>query len=118
MVAEHGVDSAMKVPDRSRQEWIDTDPLGYHNALSALNQKNGGKVVPLIKLVKAWRDEQMTTRRPKSYVLEVMVYHVKNSGGISLVSKSTAQNFADFVAHVTAKYHDLMEDARRSSSNQ
>jgi hypothetical protein len=114
VVAENRPDAILKVPDRPRQQWIDSDPLGYRDALTALNQKHGGKVLPLIKLVKAWREGQMTTRRPKSYVLEVMVYHAVNDGDITLVGKSIAQNFADFVAEVTAKYDELMEEGQEA----
>src|SRR2546426_4336907 len=64
VVAENGLNTAFKVPDRPRREWIDSDPLGYADALTAVNKKHGQKVIPLIKLVKAWRDEQMVTRRP------------------------------------------------------
>ncbi|HXD18574.1 MAG TPA: nucleotidyltransferase [Vicinamibacterales bacterium] len=114
VVAENGSGRALKVPDRSRQEWIDSDPLGYAASLTTLNQKHGQKVIPLIKLVKAWRDEQMITRRPKSYVLEVMVYHAVNDTGISLIGNSPAQNFADFVAYVTTRYQDLMDDGHEA----
>ena len=46
---------------------------------------------PLIKLVKAWRDVQMKIRRPKSYVLEVMVLTAVECGAIELCDQSTAQ---------------------------
>ena len=114
VVAENGTTKPLKVPDRPRQLWIDSDPLGYGDALTDLNQRHGQKVIPLIKLVKAWRDEQMITRRPKSYVLEVMVYHAIKDAEISVVGNSTARNFADFVGHVAAKYHTLMEDGEEA----
>ena len=57
-----------------------TDPLGYADCLSELNQAHGGKVVPLVKLLKHWRDVQMERRRPKSYWLECMIYHRFSAG--------------------------------------
>lgn len=41
-------------------------------------------MIPVIKLVKAWRDAQMTYRRPKSYVLEVMVLYAIEAGELEL----------------------------------
>ncbi|HVR70281.1 MAG TPA: nucleotidyltransferase [Vicinamibacteria bacterium] len=74
------LDEPLKVPDRPLAEWIDSDPLGYGRRLSRLNRDHGEKVVPLVKLVKAWRDAQMKIRRPKSYVLEVMVVYAVEGG--------------------------------------
>lgn len=109
VVALHGVDKTLKVPDRPGAEWIDSDPLGYAARLSALNVQHGGKLVPLIKLVKAWRDVNMPIRRPKSFVLEVMVLNAVESGSLNLCERSTADNVADFFECIAAKYDDLME---------
>ena len=69
---------------------------------------------PLIKLVKAWRDVQMKIRRPKSYVLEVMVLTAIESGMVELCDQSTAQNVADFFSHIVTKYEDLMDNGSES----
>ncbi len=113
-VAERGLDRPLRVPDRPSQNWILSDPLGYAERLSELNQAMGEKVKPLIKLVKAWRDVQMKVRRPKSYVLEVMVLYAVESGAIELRDRSTADNLADFFAYVLDKYRDLMDNGTES----
>lgn len=104
------VEKCLSIPDRPAKEWIDSDPLGYSNRLSKLNQDHGGKVVRLVKLFKAWRDVQMKTRRPKSYVLEVMVFNAVSEGSIKLVERSTDENMADLLAHVWKKYKKLFEE--------
>jgi Second Messenger Oligonucleotide or Dinucleotide Synthetase domain len=114
VVAPNGADAVVMVPDRPQERWIKSDPLGYATRLSKLNQKHGSKVKPLIKLVKAWRDVQMKTRRPKSYVLEVMVLTAVEDGAIELCDRSTAQNVADFFAYVVAKYQGLMDNGSES----
>lgn len=106
-VARDGLDQPILIPDRPAQDWISTDPLGFGHTLSSANQSNGEKVIPLIKLVKAWRDVQMQIRRPKSYVLEVMVLAAVQQGKISLKGKSTAKNVANFFSHIESKYSDL-----------
>ncbi len=110
--AIHGgdVEKRLSIPDRPAQEWIDSDPLGFSKRLSKLNQDHGGKVVRLVKLFKAWRDDQMKTRRPKSYVLEVMVFNAVSEGSIQLVERSTDVNMADLLAHVWKKYKKLYEE--------
>ena len=114
VVAPDGADTALMVPDRPQKEWIKSDPLGYAARLSKLNQKQGSKVKPLIKLVKAWRDVQMKIRRPKSYVLEVMVLTAVESGMVELCDQSTAKNVADFFSHIVKKYKDLMDNGSES----
>ena len=109
-VAPDGLDEPLKVPDRSKQEWIDSDPLGYMARLSALNQARGEKVVPFVKLVKAWRDEQMKIRRPKSYMLEVMVVKAVEDGNVVLEGESWPAILAQLFAHWTEKYRKLMDE--------
>lgn len=114
VVAKNGLDKPLSVPDRPAAEWIKSDPLGYAERLSRANQKHNCKLVPLVKLIKTWRDVQMKTRRPKSYVLEVLVLYAVENGDITLNENSTAQNVADFFAHIAAKYDDLMENGTES----
>jgi hypothetical protein len=109
-VAPDGLDEPLKIPDRPKAEWIDSDPLGYMERLSALNQEHARGVVRLIKLIKAWRDEQMKIRRPKSYMLEVMVVNAIEDERISLDGESWPSVLAQLFSHWAAKYHGLMED--------
>ena len=52
-VADEGLEAPLRIPDRSKQEWINSDPLGYGKSLSAANADHAKKLIPLIKLVKA-----------------------------------------------------------------
>jgi hypothetical protein len=109
-VAENGLDAALRVPDRPQAEWIPSDPLGYAARLSALNQEHNGKLVPLVKLSKCWRDEQMLRRRPKSYVLEVILLYGVEAGALVLCDRSTADNVHDALVYITDKYAALMDE--------
>lgn len=113
-VALDGLENPLKVPDRPRKEWILSDPLGYAEHLTKVNQDNGEKLVPLIKLFKAWRDEQMLRRRPKSYVIEVMLLYAVEDGDVVLCDRSTAQNVHDAFVHITDKYETLMDEGTES----
>lgn len=108
-VAARGLGHALQVPDRPQQEWIASDPLGYAERLTGLNQEHGGKLVPLVKVVKAWRDEQMLRRRPKSYVIEVMLLCGVEEGTLVLCDRSMAENVRDAFVYITDKYEELMD---------
>lgn len=113
-VALDDVDKPLEIPDRPAKEWIDSDPLGYAQRLSDLNQENGEKVVPLIKLIKAWRDIQMKTKKPKSYVIEVMIVYAIEGGHLILENSSYAKITADFFAYIADKYDSLMENGKEA----
>jgi hypothetical protein len=73
VILADNLDEPLWIPDREWSKWIKTDPLGYGKYLSALNKVNGYKVIPLIKMLKHWRDVRMIYRRPKSYWLECIL---------------------------------------------
>ena len=52
----------------------------------------------------------MVYRRPKSYLLEVIVYHSVVGGNVVLEGRSTAQNVCHFFEHVASKWEKLMDD--------
>jgi hypothetical protein len=103
-VAREGIEKPLMIPDRHQKKWISSDPLGYGRTLSEANGEHGNKLVPLIKLVKAWRDEQMVTRRPKSYLLEVIVLQAVRDGRVELKGHSTAENVVDFFEYISDKF--------------
>jgi hypothetical protein len=109
-VADKGVRKPLWIPDRQKKEWVRSDPLGYGRTLSAKNDEHRGKLVPLIKLVKGWRDLQMVIRRPKSYVLEVIVFQAVTGGGIVLKGRSTAENVCAFFEHIEDKWRELADN--------
>jgi hypothetical protein len=75
---------ALRIPDKDAETWIDSMPLRYGDLLSSLNQGWDSKVLPTIRLLKAWRDESMIYKRPKSYWLEILVYDAFKTGSIHL----------------------------------
>lgn len=113
-VLDGDLDQPLRVPDRPKCEWIQSDPLGYAEHLSDLNKNHGNKLVPLIKLLKAWRDEQMKLRRPKSYVLEVILLQGVESGDLVLCDRGTAENVHDALQYVTDRFEVLMDEGKES----
>ena len=104
----------LEVPERTTQEWISSNPLGYSDLLSDLNGDHAQKVVRLIKLFKGWRSVQMKTRKPKSYVLEAIVYYAVRDGKLLLKDQSWETIVAGLFGHVWSKYEDLYEQGKES----
>ncbi|MGX5843693.1 SMODS domain-containing nucleotidyltransferase [Mesorhizobium sp. ArgA1] len=64
--------NGFKVPDREVEEWRQTNPL-MHNAWSAeVNTEFEGRFKPFVKLVKWWRRQTQSARRPKGFALEIL----------------------------------------------
>ncbi len=108
-IVERGIDKPLIIPDRDWSQWVETHPLGYADKLSELNGKHQDKVVPLIKLVKHWRDVQMCYRRPKSYWLECLVYHLIDDGKISTKRRSYAELFQLVLASIAQDFRQHLK---------
>lgn len=101
------IDQELYIPDKLWGKWIPSNPIGYCRYLSELNEKYGGKVVPLIKLAKHFRDYQMKVMKPKSYWLEALViYHIVN--GALDMQQSLGEAFRDLMAAIYVKFAPLL----------
>lgn len=65
--------SAYELPDRDLGYWKTTNPPAHTTWSSEQNARFGGRFKPLVKLFKWWRRENKTGKRPKGFVLEVLV---------------------------------------------
>jgi hypothetical protein len=84
-IAPNGFDEPLYVPDRGFNEWIKSHPIGYLNLLNELNNTHSKKVKPLGRLLKHFRNQQMKTRKPKSYWLgALVVHHVQKENGLDM----------------------------------
>lgn len=61
------------IPDRDTSGWTVTNPPVHKSWSEAQNKIFGGRFKPLVKLLKWWRRENSTSKRPKGFVLEVLV---------------------------------------------
>jgi len=109
-VALGGITSPLEIPDKEWSKWVRTHPLGYGERLSELNKANDEKVVPLVKILKHWRDIHMIYRRPKSYWLECMVYHNIADDSVSTDAMSYAELFRDLLGSI---YDDFLSDLNK-----
>jgi hypothetical protein len=110
VVMPNGIDEALRVPDREWQEWCDTHPLGYQTWLSALNAQHRDKVVPLIKLMKHWKECHFVYKRPKSYWLECLVVRHISKGWVATDDLSYAELFTKLLASIYTRFEEQYED--------
>jgi hypothetical protein len=75
----------LRIPDREWERWDDTQPIGYAGALSDLNGRHDGNVVPLIRMLKRIKNEHLyTQRRPKSFWLESATFNAVRDGRVTM----------------------------------
>lgn len=62
------------IADKSEEQWLVTNPRGHNQWANAVNKKANGNFIPLVKMVKWWRRENLPhLRRPKGFILETLV---------------------------------------------
>jgi len=110
VVALDGADKKLEIPDKDWSKWVSTHPLGYADALSKLNATHKGKVVPLVKMLKHWRDVHMVYKRPKSYWLECLVYHKIDDGDLVSDNISYAEMFRDLMSSIEDSFQKYLDE--------
>jgi hypothetical protein len=107
-IAPDGFDQILYVPDRGFNEWIPSHPIGYIQLIKDLNDENHGKVRPLIRLLKHFRNFQMVNRRPKSFWLGALViHHVRKEAGLD-TCLSLGELFRDLCDAIYCQYDHLL----------
>jgi hypothetical protein len=60
------------IPDRDAEEWIKSSPRRHSAEATAANQFNGGRLKPLVKLLKYWNSNLPSTVRVRSFLIETL----------------------------------------------
>jgi hypothetical protein len=91
----------LRIPDREWESWDDTQPIGYAEALSDLNGRHDGNLVPLIRMLKRIKNEHLhTQRRPKSFWLESAAFNAVRDGRVAMIG-----SHAERIAHLLTELH-------------
>lgn len=80
------------IPSSAERRWIETDPKAHEVFIATANAAHGGKLVPLIKMIKAWN--RNSGSRLRSFYLELMVESCLRGVQISDCRSSAAYVFA------------------------
>mgnify|MGYP001342132924 CR=1 FL=1 len=74
IIAPAGKNGTLYLPDKSLDQWLETNPPRHITWSTEINQATGGRFKPLVKLTKWWRRENPTiSKRPKGFVIECIV---------------------------------------------
>lgn len=101
-VVEMGV--GYQLPDRDLGRWKATNPPGHNDWSRDQNLTFDGRFKPLVKLLKWWRRENRTGKRPKGFVLEVLVSKHAPSG-----ENHFGEAFAQMLASIYDSYGGLAD---------
>ena len=94
--------TGFELPDRDLGYWKSTNPPAHTTWSSEQNTRFSGRFKPLVKLFKWWRRENKTGKRPKGFVLEVLVaLHAPTD------QAHYGEAFAQMLANIHAAYGSL-----------
>lgn len=67
------------IPDRRNNDWILTGPKVHAKHASAVNEKNGTRFKPLVKLLKYWNQGLPSTAELRSFTIETIATRIFSS---------------------------------------
>ncbi|WP_218970343.1 SMODS domain-containing nucleotidyltransferase [Shouchella patagoniensis] len=71
IIAPDGMDGNLYIPDRKKEQWVETNPPKHTEWTTEVNTDSGGRFKPLVKLMKWWRRQNPTiAKKPKGFVIE------------------------------------------------
>lgn len=100
VISSPWAESGWLIADKSEEQWLATNPMGHNQWASTVNKKASGYFVPLVKLVKWWRRENLPhLKRPKGFILETLV-----AAHMDYKETSYEELFAKFLETVRDQY--------------
>lgn len=74
IIKSYGIHENLYIPDKTKEQWIITNPSKHTSWTSEVNQNSEGRFKPLVKLMKWWRRHNQTiSKKPKGFVIECIV---------------------------------------------
>jgi len=108
-ITTNGYDGLLRIPDREVKEWKASHPRKHLQLAIEMNSKQNNLYKPLVKALKQWRDNVMGDPwKPKSFLLECLVYDYATNSNISSIPRA----IKDFFWYTKTKY-----DAHRKANS-
>ena len=85
------------IPDKEAKQWILSSPLLHAENATSVNKFQGGKLKPLVKLLKYWNGNIPSTSRFKSFAIETMCVLIFRNLQMNTLQEGL-RYFFDFVA--------------------
>jgi hypothetical protein len=90
------------IPDRDSGDWIKSSPKRHSVNATAVNQKQGGRFKPLVKLLKYWNGNLPSTANFKSFAIETIAVRLFQNVGFQSLEEGLLF-FFDFIANFRSK---------------
>jgi hypothetical protein len=87
----------LRVPDRRAGSWIDSGPLAHASVATAINKRDDGRFVPLVRLLKAWNAGLPTTVVLRGFAIETLATRLFQTIALPSLHRGLVF-FYDFVA--------------------
>lgn len=87
----------VRIPDRESGDWIRSSPKKHSENATRVNQRQGGRFKPLVKLLKFWNSNLPETTRAKSFMIETMAVRLFDALALNSLEDG-AITFWDFLA--------------------
>ena len=100
------------LPNNACTRWSRVRPKAFTEALTAVNQDCGGKVVPTIKLAKVALADTPERRRPTGHHLEVLAVEVQNYSGPYTLKSMLKLFLAEAASRVLCPIRDRTGQSR------
>lgn len=99
---------AYKIADREIDGWTPTNPPAHNDWSAQQNSEFEGRFKPLVKLFKWWRRENRSGKRPKGFVLEVLVAtHAPRD------ETHYGECFAQMLENIALQYGSMADDDQK-----
>jgi len=101
----------LKVPSATKAGWSEIDPEGFRNALTKVNDRCGGKLVPTIKLAKA-----VVANMPEKFQLSG--YHVESVAIAAFKNYQSPKTTENMLPFLFERAKDIVLSPIRDSTGQ
>ncbi|WP_066385772.1 SMODS domain-containing nucleotidyltransferase [Neobacillus mesonae] len=100
IIAPDGMEGTLYIPDRKKEEWLETNPPKHTTWTTQMNEESSGTFKPLVKLMKWWRRVNPTiSKKPKGFVIECIVAECMDKS-----EKNYGELFVQTLEEIVAKY--------------
>lgn len=87
------------IPDETANQWIKSSPRQHAEFATTTNQRSGGRLKPLVKLLKFWNANLPSTSKLRSFAVETIATRLYSNVGLSSLQEGLIA-FLDFICYL------------------
>ena len=106
------------IPSGNGNYWMQTDPRKDQTLATEVNQKNNGRILEIIRLMKYWNNMDRKPSIPSSYLLEVMLLNFyKNRSSIWSLCGSLQVEVQECLKYIKDNIYSYVADPKEIEGN-